>query len=99
MRAPCNGVAPARGASPGDRWQSIASVVRHAFGGKIKNAGARPAFIGIALGVSPGSAASLLVPAESSIRGARACARVPAARSEEHTSELQSRENLVCRLL
>src|SRR5690606_42120743 len=24
---------------------------------------------------------------------------VPAARSEEHTSELQSRENLVCRLL
>src|SRR5690606_41892953 len=26
-------------------------------------------------------------------------ARVPDARSEEHTSELQSRENLVCRLL
>src|SRR5690606_41180681 len=26
-------------------------------------------------------------------------ARVPAGRSEEHTSELQSRENLVCRLL
>src|SRR5690606_40244810 len=25
--------------------------------------------------------------------------RTPAARSEEHTSELQSRENLVCRLL
>src|SRR5207302_7172486 len=25
--------------------------------------------------------------------------RVPAGRSEEHTSELQSRENLVCRLL
>src|SRR5690606_41997216 len=25
--------------------------------------------------------------------------RVPATRSEEHTSELQSRENLVCRLL
>src|SRR5690606_41159840 len=25
--------------------------------------------------------------------------RVPAPRSEEHTSELQSRENLVCRLL
>src|SRR5436309_10891837 len=29
----------------------------------------------------------------------RACARVLPARSEEHTSELQSRENLVCRLL
>src|SRR5207302_2343057 len=26
-------------------------------------------------------------------------ARVPGGRSEEHTSELQSRENLVCRLL
>src|SRR5690606_41747042 len=26
-------------------------------------------------------------------------ARIPSARSEEHTSELQSRENLVCRLL
>src|SRR5690606_42123227 len=25
--------------------------------------------------------------------------QIPAARSEEHTSELQSRENLVCRLL
>src|SRR5436309_11242266 len=29
----------------------------------------------------------------------RLAAYVPAARSEEHTSELQSRENLVCRLL
>src|SRR5690606_40437956 len=28
-----------------------------------------------------------------------ALARVPIRRSEEHTSELQSRENLVCRLL
>src|SRR5690606_42080292 len=27
------------------------------------------------------------------------CSRSPAIRSEEHTSELQSRENLVCRLL
>src|SRR5690606_41739056 len=27
------------------------------------------------------------------------CARQPRQRSEEHTSELQSRENLVCRLL
>src|SRR5437870_9600706 len=33
-------------------------------------------------------------------RGARcAGARLPAARSEEHTSELQSRGHLVCRLL
>src|SRR5690606_41920520 len=29
----------------------------------------------------------------------RPCARAPPPRSEEHTSELQSRENLVCRLL
>src|SRR5690606_42048316 len=29
----------------------------------------------------------------------RACPGRPAGRSEEHTSELQSRENLVCRLL
>src|SRR5690606_41531090 len=27
------------------------------------------------------------------------CSFIPASRSEEHTSELQSRENLVCRLL
>src|SRR5690606_39858433 len=32
-------------------------------------------------------------------RDRRARVRVQAARSEEHTSELQSRENLVCRLL
>src|SRR5690606_39364737 len=31
-------------------------------------------------------------------RGARGTKPRPAARSEEHTSELQSRENLVCRL-
>src|SRR5690606_40859409 len=31
--------------------------------------------------------------------GARALAPAPRDRSEEHTSELQSRENLVCRLL
>src|SRR5436309_9575474 len=31
--------------------------------------------------------------------GAHATIRPPRARSEEHTSELQSRENLVCRLL
>src|SRR2546427_6127862 len=30
---------------------------------------------------------------------ARACARSRASRSEEHTSELQSQSNLVCRLL
>src|SRR5690606_40586621 len=29
----------------------------------------------------------------------RKCTRCPDERSEEHTSELQSRENLVCRLL
>src|SRR5690606_40831273 len=32
-------------------------------------------------------------------RGVRGHHRLPALRSEEHTSELQSRENLVCRLL
>src|SRR5690606_42110012 len=32
-------------------------------------------------------------------RAAREQGRAPAARSEEHTSELQSRENIVCRLL
>src|SRR5215475_14765406 len=36
-----------------------------------------------------------------SLPGSRACVLTcaPACRSEEHTSELQSRENLVCRLL
>src|SRR5690606_42015421 len=32
-------------------------------------------------------------------RGPRRTCRAPRRRSEEHTSELQSRENLVCRLL
>src|SRR5216683_8134790 len=32
-------------------------------------------------------------------RPPRTCARSPAMRSEEHTSELQSRSDLVCRLL
>src|SRR5690606_40495701 len=33
------------------------------------------------------------------VGGAACCARSSPPRSEEHTSELQSRENLVCRLL
>src|SRR5436309_6083846 len=33
------------------------------------------------------------------VRGCDHCCAVSDARSEEHTSELQSRENLVCRLL
>src|SRR5690606_41894712 len=37
--------------------------------------------------------------AEPARRGLQGGVRVPRARSEEHTSELQSRENLVCRLL
>src|SRR5690606_41958380 len=50
----------------------------------------------------------LCCPDESTVRGrnhafkthnALAGQRVPLPRSEEHTSELQSRENLVCRLL
>src|SRR3954465_2809329 len=32
-------------------------------------------------------------------RGAWACSRICSLRSEEHTSELQSHDNLVCRLL
>src|SRR5690606_41395825 len=32
-------------------------------------------------------------------RGSVGCSPMPLRRSEEHTSELQSRENLVCRLL
>src|SRR5690606_41234538 len=32
-------------------------------------------------------------------KSSRRLSTIPAARSEEHTSELQSRENLVCRLL
>src|SRR2546427_7411370 len=32
-------------------------------------------------------------------KGAASCARPPTLRSEEHTSELQSQSNLVCRLL
>src|SRR4249919_4146485 len=39
-------------------------------------------------------------PARSPARSSAPClARAPGCRSEEHTSELQSRENLVCRLL
>src|SRR5690606_39601801 len=50
-------------------------------------------------GVSP--AAGLRRPSQPGLRGAEARERIrlPRARSEEHTSELQSRENLVCRLL
>src|SRR3712207_8330498 len=33
------------------------------------------------------------------LRGADACGHAPGPRSEEHTSELQSRQYLVCRLL
>src|SRR5690606_42150684 len=49
------------------------------------------------------SSAPGTVPAISTAPGSRCrsrpSARRPATRSEEHTSELQSRENLVCRLL
>src|SRR5690606_41576704 len=54
---------------------------------------ASPASSGVGAGVSPrgsGVGASC---------AAAAAARPPANRSEEHTSELQSRENLVCRPL
>src|SRR5690606_39953154 len=52
--------------------------------------------------VSPSSlVVSALAPAFSSARSISASPRIAASwmRSEEHTSELQSRENLVCRLL
>src|SRR5690349_23591515 len=45
-----------------------------------------------------GPASHTLVAASTSFFGA-AIAPVPSARSEEHTSELQSRRDLVCRLL
>src|SRR5690606_41980218 len=48
------------------------------------------------------SPASKPSPPRRSRRAIRSCAliaSVPPSRSEEHTSELQSRENLVCRLL
>src|SRR6266853_5070236 len=38
-------------------------------------------------------------PAKSNAWGTRLLRRVPRSRSEEHTSELQSQSNLVCRLL
>src|SRR5438270_10239284 len=38
-------------------------------------------------------------PSSTHAPGMRAAARIEAARSEEHTSELQSQSNLVCRLL
>src|SRR5690606_42026517 len=48
---------------------------------------------------SVGNSPGLQRPAGPCARCLRHPVRVPALRSEEHTSELQSRENLVCRLL
>src|SRR5688572_32476905 len=42
---------------------------------------------------------AFLIGSIASTRGARAGWAAPASRSEEHTSELQSQSNLVCRLL
>src|SRR5688572_32805865 len=54
-----------------------------------------PAASAAALGVRPPAARAQ----QSSTRSAPAAAAVRAPRSEEHTSELQSQSNLVCRLL
>src|SRR5439155_17917148 len=49
---------------------------------------------------SPGAGTIALTPASGGSRGSRlARTRTPGSRSEEHTSELQSRGHLVCRLL
>src|SRR5207302_6331845 len=48
--------------------------------------------------VLPGTTETLMIPAIENASGKKAGADF-AVRSEEHTSELQSRENLVCRLL
>src|SRR5690606_40375333 len=61
----------------------------------------------VRLGVLPHDGGLRLREARAARRPCRGCAREPAGgaggvqehRSEEHTSELQSRENLVCRLL
>src|SRR3712207_8061254 len=43
---------------------------------------------------------AILVPAENAVAGISGVERIEStARSEEHTSEIQSRQNLVCRLL
>src|SRR5215813_15322629 len=57
-----------------------------------------------ALPISPASPAARLrrskrLTIACSLSGARARSSLPSARSEEHTSELQSRPHLVCRLL
>src|SRR3712207_7735889 len=44
-------------------------------------------------------AGSCPTPGRPSNRSARMCRGAPSSRSEEHTSELQSRQYLVCRLL
>src|SRR5690606_41741595 len=58
-------------------------------GGGVRAVLARRGAAGRAATVQPGEAGALRVRYRAD----------PAARSEEHTSELQSRENLVCRLL
>src|SRR5688572_31856300 len=61
----------------------------------------QPFALSIALGhaavVTPGAA--VVLPSPSFLSSSRPHAAVNASRSEEHTSELQSQSNLVCRLL
>src|SRR5258707_8093318 len=45
------------------------------------------------------NAVTVILPGSSHCDGRSACATQPPNRSEEHTSELQSRQYLVCRLL
>src|SRR5260370_24846526 len=47
----------------------------------------------------PGQLRLSLAPGSSKCTDASSCANAPSLRSEEHTSELQSHLNLVCRLL
>src|SRR5215475_4279805 len=70
-------------------WATCVSNIRWSGGGSVRSQS----------GVSPGCLLGLRQQLASSSWSARKRSLQVRQRSEEHTSELQSRENLVCRLL
>src|SRR5690606_41648121 len=95
----------ARRAAEGPPHRAVRRLARRAAGGDRDRLRGPRAEVDPAAGAVPEPAAAVRLRARDAAalrpgaRRAREGPRPPALRSEEHTSELQSRENLVCRLL
>src|SRR5215475_9861622 len=102
MRRPSVSVAPRRTVTADTVRRSGApqAAARPTTGGTVGSPGETPAMWGLSAAGQSARGGGPRAPGDASRARGRCCPGAPGSpRSEEHTSELQSRENLVCRLL